>query len=131
MYLLDTNACIGVLTGRKPSVVARMQKRNPREIFLCTVVKAELYYGARKSAKTSENLALLHDFFAPLQCLPFDDLAAEHYGFIRADLAREGALIGPNDLLIAAIARSRDLCLVTHNSAEFSRVLGLRIEDWE
>lgn len=55
----------------------------------------------------------------------------EHYGIIRADLARSGTPIGPNDLMIASSARALDLTLVTHNPSEFSRVAGLRIEDWE
>jgi tRNA(fMet)-specific endonuclease VapC len=63
--------------------------------------------------------------------LPFDDLCAEHYGSIRTDLRRSGGAIGPNDLLIAATARAHDLTLVTHNTGEFSRVVGLRSEDWQ
>jgi tRNA(fMet)-specific endonuclease VapC len=63
--------------------------------------------------------------------LPFDDAAAEAYGRLRAELARRGTPIGPNDLMIAAIALAHDLTLVTHNTAEFSRVSGLRLEDWE
>lgn len=86
---------------------------------------------ARLSQRREANLQLLRAFFAPLQSLPFDDQCAEHYGQIRADLHKQGALIGPNDLMIAAIARAHDATLVTHNTREFGRVAGLRMEDWE
>ncbi len=79
----------------------------------------------------SENLRVLDRFFAPIVSVPFDDLCADHYGLIRADLERMGTPVGPNDLLIAATARANDLVLVTHNTDEFSRVVGLQIEDWE
>lgn len=61
----------------------------------------------------------------------FDDASAERYGPICADLAASGKLIGPNDLLIAAIALAHGLTLVTHNTNEFSRVAGLTLEDWQ
>jgi len=79
----------------------------------------------------SANLHRLEQFFAPLASLPFDDRCAEEYGQIRADLTAQGKIIGPNDLLIAAIARTFDTTLITHNIREFSRVVGLRVEDWE
>jgi tRNA(fMet)-specific endonuclease VapC len=93
--------------------------------------QAELLYGARRSARVSDNLRLLARFFATLISLPFDDRCAEEYGFIRADLEHAGTPIGPNDLMLAATARAHDLVLVTHNTREFSRVSGLQIEDWE
>jgi len=130
-FLLDTNACVRILNHTSDSLVARLKQCTPSEMALCSVVKAELVYGARRSSRVSENLRLLERFFEPLTSLPFDDRCAEHYGLIRADLAREGKPIGPNDLMIAATARAHDLTLVTHNVAEFSRIVGLRIEDWE
>jgi tRNA(fMet)-specific endonuclease VapC len=131
MYLLDTNTCIRVLRNSAPAVVARLRSRAPDEVALCSVVKAELYFGARRSARVQENLAAVAAFCVPFQSLPFGDVAAEHYGTIRADLSRSGCTIGPNDLLIAAIARAHDATLVTHNTSEFRRVVGLRLEDWE
>jgi tRNA(fMet)-specific endonuclease VapC len=94
-------------------------------------VKAELYHGARRSSRVAENLSLLGRFFQPFVSLPFDDRCAEHHGQIRTGLEREGRPIGPNDLMIAATARAHGLTLVTHNSAEFVRVPGLPLEDWE
>lgn len=98
---------------------------------LCSVVKAELFYGARRSQHIAQNLEKLRVFMEPLPSLPFDDAAAEQYGLIRADLAAAGRPIGANDLLIAAIARSHDAVVVTRNLSEFSRVVGLRVENWQ
>ena len=131
MYLLDTNACIRILNNSSASLVNRLKQHLPSEISLCSIVKAELLYGARRSERVAENLQLLGRFFSTFGSLPFDDLCAEHYGPIRADLAMSGTLIGPNDLLIAATARAQDLTVVTHNTREFSRVIGLKTEDWE
>ncbi|MFH1176046.1 MAG: type II toxin-antitoxin system VapC family toxin [Acidobacteriota bacterium] len=131
MYLLDTNACIRILNGSSARLVARLREHEPAEIRVCAVVKAELLYGAQRSARTADNLRLLARFFEPLVSLPFDDGCAERYGLIRVGLERDGTPIGPNDLMIAATALAHDLALVTHNVAEFSRVAGLRFEDWE
>jgi tRNA(fMet)-specific endonuclease VapC len=130
-FLLDSNACIGLVNGRSTKLVQALAARAPTEIRLSSVVKAELLFGARRSQRIEPNLDLLRAFFAPFESVPFDDLAADHYGRLRADLAREGRLIGPNDMLIAATARAYDLILVTHNVGEFSRVPGLRWVDWE
>ena len=130
-YLLDTNTCIQFLNQRNSAVSARLAAVQREEVVICQIVKAELFYGAYKSARREANLAVLAKFFSQFASLPFDDAAAEAYGRLRAELARRGTPIGPNDLLIAAIALARDLALVTHNTAEFSRVPGLRLEDWE
>jgi tRNA(fMet)-specific endonuclease VapC len=131
MYLLDTNACIRILNGTSQTLLATMRKHEPAEIRLSAVVKAELLYGARRSSRAAHNLRLLARFFEPLVCLPFDDECAQRYGLIRAELERAGTPIGPNDLMIAATAVAHELVLVTHNTSEFSRVSGLRVEDWE
>ena len=131
MFLLDTNACIRLLNGTSPALAARLRAQRSRMVRLCSIVKAELLYGARHSERVAQNLELLQRFFAPFECLVFDDACAEQYGVIRADLAREGSPIGPNDLLIAATAKAYDLTLVTHNVGEFCRVPGLRVSDWE
>ncbi|MCR4413203.1 MAG: type II toxin-antitoxin system VapC family toxin [Thermoguttaceae bacterium] len=130
-YLLDTNTCIEYLRGRNAAIIERIRNTVPDELRLCSVVKAELFYGAYRSAYVSANLALLSSFFSAIPSLPFDDAASHVYGKLRANLAGRGALIGPNDLQIAAIAVSNGLVLVTHNTLEFGRVSGLAIEDWQ
>jgi tRNA(fMet)-specific endonuclease VapC len=130
MYLLDTNACIRVLNG-SAQVATQFRRHRRSDIRLCSVVKAELLFGARRSARAPENLRLLARFFEPFSSLPFDDECAERCGVIREQLSRAGRPIGQNDLLIAAIAVTHDLELVTHNVSEFSQVIGLRIVDWE
>ena len=130
-YLLDTNMCIAYLRQRASPVRARLAAQSPTAIALCSVVKAELYHGAHKSAQPEQGLARLATFFSAFASLPFDDRAAEVLGTLRAQLERQGASLGPYDLMIAAIAVVHDLTLVTHNTREFSRIEGLRIEDWE
>ena len=131
MYLLDANVCIRLLNGGAPQVVQRLQRHRPSAVSLCSVVKAELIHGAYRSNRTAENLRLLERFFDPFDSLPFDDRCADVYGRIRADLERMGMAIGPNDLLIAAIAVANNMTLVTANTGEFERVIGLAVENWE
>jgi tRNA(fMet)-specific endonuclease VapC len=131
IYLLDANACIKFLNGRSESVRRHLEARRPQDVTLCSVVKAELLYGAVKSARPAENLDRLRPFFHKFTSFSFDDAAAEIYGAIRARLERAGTVIGPNDLLIAAIALAQGATLVTNNTREFSRLDTLRLEDWE
>ena len=99
MYVLDTNACTRLLNNTSPALVQRLCRCDPSHIHLSSVVKAELLYGARHSARVSENLQLLERFSARFTSLPFDDQCAEQCGLIRTDLAARGRLIGPNDLV--------------------------------
>lgn len=131
MFLLDTNVCIHVLNGRSPQLVERLRRYRPAEVALCAVVKAELIYGAHRSSRAAENLRLLERFFDPFVSLPFDDHCADIYGRIRHELERAGTPIGPNDLMIAATAVAHGLTLVTANTREFERVIGLSLVNWE
>ncbi len=131
MYLLDTNVCIRILNGSSQKLIDRLRGHEPSQIHLCSIVKAELIYGAHHSQRAADNLRLLSRFFETFSNLAFDDLAAEHYGVIRSQLARAGTPIGPNDLMIAAVALANRLTLVTHNVKEFSRIVGLFYDDWE
>lgn len=129
-YLLDTNFCIRVLRDRPPGMRERF---NAEADSLCisTVVLTELLYGAAKSARPEHNRQQVEHFAARLEVLPFDQEAADHAANIRATLEREGRMIGGYDVLIAGHARSRGMIVVTHNMREFTRVDGLRCEDWE
>jgi tRNA(fMet)-specific endonuclease VapC len=130
MYLLDTSPCIEILRDRSTNVRQRLKKHDPTDIYLCSIVVAELLYGARKSDHVAKNLALVKEFCAPFVSLPFDDRCADQYAAIRTDLERIGMRIGANDLFIGAIAKTYDLILVTHNTDEFSRIGGLQLENW-
>ena len=99
-------------------------------VALCSIVKAELYYGAFKSQQPTQTLTRLGRFINQFYSYTFDDAAAEAYGRIRADLAARGTPIGPNDFMIAAITLANTLILVSHNTREFARVAGLSLEDW-
>jgi tRNA(fMet)-specific endonuclease VapC len=131
MYLLDTNTCIQFLNGKSLPVANRLRAHAPSQLKLCSVVKAEMLYGAARSLHPERTRLLMEGFFSHYESLPFDDAAAASYGSIRHALAVAGTPIGPNDLLIAAIALSRGMILVSHNTREFSRVPDLVVEDWE
>ena len=127
--MLDTNLCIRVLRDRPAGL---RQRFNVEADTLCisTITLAELLHGAEKSAKPVENRHEVDRFAARLEVLSFDDAAAAHSAEIRATLERPGLPIGGYDLLIAGHARSRALVVVTGNLKEFTRVDGLRAEDW-
>lgn len=128
-YMLDTNVCIRVLRDRPQHVRARF---NAQADGLCisTVVLMELLHGAVKSARPDDNRREVERFAARLEVLPFDADAAGHAADIRAALERRGQLIGAYDTQIAGHARSRGLICITSNLGEFTRVDGLRCEDW-
>lgn len=130
-YLLDTNTCIRHLNQRAETITRRLLDTPETDIAVCSVVKAELYYGAMKSSDPQRTMLRQQAFVKRFASLPFDDMASEVYGRIRAVLERSGKPIGANDLLIASITIANELILVTHNIREFGRVEGLQIEDWE
>ena len=130
-WMLDTNACIRYLNGRSPALRARVDATNPADLVVCSVVKAELFYGAARSNNPPKALAAQQLFLSRFVSLPFDDRCAEAYATIRSSPAIILQPIGANDLLIAAIAIANGVTLVTHNVAEFLRVPGLLWEDWE
>ena len=97
---------------------------------MSAVTLAEMIYGAEKSARPVENLAVVEQFAARLEILPFAERAAAHYGQLRAELEHHGTPIGGYDMMIGGHARSEGLILVTNNRREFQRIKGLRIENW-
>jgi tRNA(fMet)-specific endonuclease VapC len=112
-YLLDTNSWVQYVNRRDASVVRRVESANPADLLFCSIVKAEMWFGAFKSPRRQANLALLDKLFSRFASLPFDDGCAQIYGRIRADLAARGQPVGPNDLLIAATALANAVTLVT------------------
>jgi len=131
MYLLDSNVCIRLLNTGHPGIEDQFRRHTPADISLCSIVRAELLFGARHSQRVAANLQRLNRFFSPLGSLPFDDSCAEVYAVIRHELSLRGQLIGPNDMMTAATALANDAVLVTHNQKEFGRIHGLQLEDWE
>ena len=130
-YLLDTNTCIRFINGRVPQLRVKLLGIDQDDIAVCSVVKAEMYYGARKSQTPIVSIQKQRYFLDQFNSLPFEDAAADHYGIIRAILEKLGTPISHHDIQIAAIARTNNLILVTHNTGEFSRIDGLMLEDWE
>ncbi len=130
MYMLDTNTCIHVLKNRDE--LLRRKFRATPELCISSVTYGELCFGIENGnhAMRSERISQLELFTRRLLIDAWDEVAARHYGMIRAHLKRQGQIIGNNDLLIAAHALSIDAVLVTNNVREFSRVSGLAIEDW-
>jgi len=130
MYVLDTNICIYLMKRRYPELQSRVEKESLFSISLSAVTVAELEYGIAKSQFPNRNRELLYGFLAPFEIIPFSELDAENFGFIRSYLNKQGTPIGPYDLQIAAQCLTRNLCLITNNLKEFNRVPTLKAENW-
>jgi tRNA(fMet)-specific endonuclease VapC len=128
-YLLDANAVIALLNDSNSSTAQRARRHKPQDVGVSAIVAHELYYGAFKSQRTSHNVALVDAL--QFEIVEFDQDDAREAGEVRAVLGARGTPIGPYDVLIAGQAKARELILVTHNTVEFGRVSGLRLEDWE
>ena len=128
-YLLDTNIVIYVLK-RRPIEVLSLFNENASRMAISAITLSELFHGAEKSTRVSDNLVAIEDFCSRLEVLPYGAKAAQHYGAIRAGLEKAGQPIGVNDLHIAAHARSEGLVVVTNNVGEFARVPALQVENW-
>jgi tRNA(fMet)-specific endonuclease VapC len=128
-YLLDTNILSDLVRNPQGEVAAQITKTGEDSVCTSVIVAAELRYGATKSnsAKLAERIDLI---LSALEILPLETPADHHYAAIRHHLTRQGTLIGPNDQLIAAHALANDLTVITANVSEFSRVPGLKVENW-
>ena len=129
-YLLDTNICIYALNGRCPDLNNRLFSVDPDNIFVSSITVFELEYGAAKSHWGARTRQAMNAFLANYARLSFTEDDAIHCGRLRASLYAIGKPIGPYDLMIAAQGIARSLTVVTHNVSEFSRVPGIRLEDW-
>lgn len=129
-YMLDTDICIFLRSGRSKAVGERIASLDMGEAIISVVSYGELRLGAEKSRRREHDVAILEALLRAFSIEPLPVEAAAEYGAIRADLERRGELIGANDLWIAAHARSAGLTLVTNNEREFRRVPGLAVENW-
>ena len=130
MWLLDTNICIYLIKKQPQRVLDRLRGIDIDTVSVSSITVAELQYGVAKSARPEQNSLALAAFLAPLTVEPFDDAAAAVYGTVRAQLERAGTPIGSLDMLIAAHALALDRTVVTNNTGEFQRVVGLKLENW-
>ena len=129
-FMLDTDTCSYIMKRSHPHVLKRLQAVPVGDVCMSVITRAELLYGVEVSPRHAQDAAALAAFLPFVESVDFTDDAALHYAEIRADLKRRGALIGANDLFIAAHARALGLTLVTNNTAEFERVRDLAIENW-
>jgi tRNA(fMet)-specific endonuclease VapC len=129
-YMLDTDTCSYIMKRSSESLLNRLQTVPVSDVCMSMITKSELLFGVEISPRRTQDASALNAFLPHVQVLDFPDDAAAHYAVIRADLKKRGAMIGANDLFIAAHARSLGLVLVTNNTGEFGRVEGLTLENW-
>lgn len=130
LYMLDTDTCAFILRRSSPTLLARIQDVPLQQQAASVITLAELLYGVQISSKKKANRAAVDELMRLLTVVEWSREAAEHYAEIRADLKKRGQLIGSNDLLIAAHARSTGAVVVTNNVKDFGRVKGLEVENW-
>jgi tRNA(fMet)-specific endonuclease VapC len=128
--MLDTDTCSYIMRRANDTVLERLAKVAVSDVCISVITKSELLYGVEVSPKRKQDEAALAAFLRYIEVLDFPDQASLHYAQIRADLKKRGVMIGANDLLIAAHARSLGLTLITNNTREFRRVRNLSIENW-
>ena len=129
-FMLDTDTCSYIMKRSHPLVLKRLQSVSVGDVCMSVITRAELLYGVAVSPRRAQDAAALAALLPYVDALDFGEDAAQHYADIRADLKKRGALIGANDLFIAAHARALGLPLVTNNTAEFERVRGLTLQNW-
>jgi tRNA(fMet)-specific endonuclease VapC len=129
-YLLDTNICIYLIKKQPPEALAQFRQHSPQDVAISTITLFELEYGVEKSQYRQRSQDALAKFLLPLNLLDLDRSAAADAAVIRAELEKKGRPIGPYDLLIAGLARSHNMTLVTNNTKEFERVDDLLLENW-
>lgn len=129
-YLLDTNICIFIRQKKPETLLRRFETLRQGEAAISVITYGELFYGAQKSSQRASATERLSELVVLLPALPLPEAAAEVYGKVRAELESKGQKIGNNDLWIASHALAADLILVTNNENEFSRVRGLKIQNW-
>ncbi len=129
-YLLDTNACIRLMSG-DGNVRQHLSSKAPDDCAISMVTVFELFSGVEKRADPRKEALKVRRLLDAFHLLPFDWDSALHTAKIRGHLEKIGKIIGPYDLQLAGQSLALELILVTHNTREFSRVPGLSIEDWQ
>jgi tRNA(fMet)-specific endonuclease VapC len=130
MYLLDTNICIYAIKKKPILVLEQIKEKSKLGIYISALTVAELEYGIENSTKIEENRVSLLKYLSLFNILPFDDRDAIPYGKLKTKLRKDGQIIGPIDMLLAAQALSKDLIFVTNNTKEFRRIENLKLENW-
>jgi len=129
-YMLDTNICIYIIKEKPKKVISKFQTLDIGDVCISVITLAELQYGVEKNNYPERNRVALSGFLALIEILPFSEQASSEYGKIRANLERQGNIIGAYDLMIGAHALSEKLILVTNNTKEFKRISNLSLENW-
>ena len=130
LYMLDTDISSYIMKRSDDAVLRRLRSVAVSDVCVSAITKAEMMYGVEISPRQQKDQRALDELLRYVEVLDYPAAAALDYAKIRADLKAHGTMIGGNDLLIAAHARSIGLTLVTNNTREFSRVHGLKIENW-
>jgi len=129
-YLLDSNICIYLIKKHPAEVLERFRQHSPQDVAISIITLFELQYGVQKSQYRQRSEGALAKFLLPLKLINLDRSSVIEAAAIRIQLEKKGTPIGPYDLLIAGLAKSRDMILVTNNTKEFERVVGLHMENW-
>lgn len=128
--MLDTNICIYIAQNNPPEVFAYFERMSPGEVVISVVTYGELCHGASRSSQRTESFAKLDEMLADIPVEPLTSAVGSAYGEVRASLAKQGRLIGANDLWIGAHALSLNLTLATNNEREFRGIPSLKVENW-
>ena len=129
-YMLDTDMCSYIIKEHPESVRQRFQTLAMEQLCISVVTYAELIYGVERSSSKRVNRPIIEDFVRHLDVMDWDTEAADQYGVIRAELEAAGTPIGAMDMMIAAHAKSIKAVLVTNNQKHFTKVRGLKIDNW-
>ena len=129
IYLLDTDTIVYWLNGNR-IIAQKATVAGQTNVALSTVSQAELYYGAYNSIRVEQNVTAIQRLTQTIALLPFDEAAAQRFGQIKARLKQQGQIILDADVMIASIALTHDLTLVTNNTKHFSRIPDLALENW-
>lgn len=128
-WMLDTDTCIAIIK-KHPVALRKLRGKSVGQVGVSSITLGELAFGAERSSRSTQAHEALGEFLVALEVVGFDDASAMTYGKVRASLEQRGKPIGPLDTLIGSHALEIDAIVVTHNIREFSRIDGLRLEDW-